>query len=125
MKKVFDIVIAFLIGIFSIIIFIYEFLLSSDIPVNISFIEFRDCLIGLLLLLVIFSIYFKYTKAVGANLILLIPLGFWIQSMIPAVIDSYQDYHAVLTILGVTVNTLCLVQVHYRIHKQEHIKKIK
>lgn len=108
MRKFIDICLGVMFFIISIILWLYLMLISSDIPVNISKNEFINSVISLLLFGVLYSFYINISKTKITVILLLIPLGIWLSSMIDAINCSYQTYHTIISTIGFTTMLYCI-----------------
>lgn len=114
MNKFIDIFLGIIFFIVSIILWLYLMLISSDIPVNISKNEFINSVISLSLFGVLYSFYINISKT-KITVILLIPLGIWLSSMIDAINCSYQTYHTIISTIGFIIMLYCIVLSIYKL----------
>lgn len=114
MSKIKDSVIGLGVSTFLLIVWAYKMLVTSDIPVEMSFNEavLISCL--LVLFLVVYSLYIRKTKFILMNIILLlIPLFLWFMSMQQALSYQYHKYDTIVNIIGFAVAFIAFLQVIY------------
>ncbi|QEK11425.1 hypothetical protein FQB35_03025 [Crassaminicella thermophila] len=93
----------------------YKMLISSDIPVEISFKEAIFMSFLLILFLAIYGVYFKNTKYILLNILFLfMPLILWFMSMQQALIYHYHKYDTIISILGFFITLIVFLQLIYR-----------
>ena len=108
MSKIIDIFLESVFFVLSIILWLYELLISSDIPVNIFRKEFIILLISLLLFGAFYSFYVRKSQREVMGVSLLIPLAFWLSSMIDAIKYNYQIYDIIISIIGFVIIGYCI-----------------
>lgn len=108
MNKFVDIFLELIFFAISIMLWIYEILISSDIPINISKNEFMVLAISFILFGVFYSFYMKKSKRKEGVILLLIPLLFWLFNMIEAIRYNYETYCTILSILGFATTGYCI-----------------
>ncbi|WP_055668718.1 hypothetical protein [Desnuesiella massiliensis] len=114
MSKIKDSVIGIGVSSFLLILWVYEMLVTSDIPVEISFNNavLISCL--LVLFLVVYSLYIRKTKYILMNIMLLLmPLSLWFASMQQALRYQYHRYDTIVSIIGFVVALIAFSQVIY------------
>lgn len=114
MSKIKDSVIGIGVSTLLLILWVYEMLVTSDIPVEMSFNDavLISCL--LVLFLVVYSLYIRKTKFILMNIILLlIPLFLWLVSMQQALTYQYHRYDTIVSIIGFAVAFIAFLQVIY------------
>ncbi|MDO5779361.1 MAG: hypothetical protein Q4Q02_02445 [Clostridium sp.] len=121
MSKLIDIYLEVIFFIVSIILWLYVLLISSDIPVQISKNEFIISIISLLLFGLFYSFYVRNTKREVVGVPLLIPLAFWLLSMVDAIKYNYQIYNTIISIIGFTITGYCIGLSIYRLLIPKHI----
>lgn len=114
MNKIIDVFLGIMFFIISIMLWLYLMLVSSDIPVNISRYEFINLLIALLLFGVLYSFYINKSNT-KISVILLIPLGFYLSSMIDAINCSYQRDYTIISTMGFITILYCIGLSIYRL----------
>lgn len=115
MSKLIDIYLEGIFFIVSIILWLYVLLISSDIPVKISQNEFVISIISLLLFGLFYSFYVRKTKRDVVGVPLLIPLAFWLLSMVEAIKYNYQIYNTIISIIGFVITGYCVGLSIYRL----------
>lgn len=101
MKKAADLFISLILSIWTFLIFAYNIILSSDIPVSISLKELINFVIVILIYIIIQLFYIKKTKLYLLNLTLLIlPVTFWGITLLGALTYKYHKYDTILDIIG-------------------------
>ena len=108
MSKLIDIYLEAVFFVVSIILWLYVLLISSDIPVNISKNEFIISIISLLLFGLFYRFYVRKSKREVIGVPLLIPLAFWLLSMVDAIKYNYQIYNTIISIIGFTITGYCI-----------------
>lgn len=108
MSKIVDISLEVIFFVVSIMLWLYVFLISSDIPVNISKNEFIISLISLLMFGLLYNFYMRKSKREVRGVSLLISLAFWLSSMIDAIKYNYQIYHTIISIIGFSIIGYCI-----------------
>lgn len=112
MKKSIDIILGLLMNFFIFILWVYERIISSDIPVNISYNEFLELSLLLVLSLIIYTFYIRYTKLTLINILLiLLPLFLWFTSMQQALRYEYHKFNTIISIIGFTVTLILIIQL--------------
>ena len=94
---------------------LYALLISSDIPVKISQNEFVISIISLLLFGLFYSFYVRKTKRDVVGVPLLIPLAFWLLTMVEAIKYNYQIYNTIISIIGFVITGYCVGLSIYRL----------
>ena len=89
------------------ILWLFVFLISSDIPVSISKNEFIISLVSLFLFGLLYSFYMKKFKRRVVDILILIPLLFWLFDMINAIKHNYQLYHNIIVATGFAITVYC------------------
>ncbi|MBW9159431.1 hypothetical protein G9F71_025270 [Clostridium sp. FP2] len=115
MNKIMDIFIGLGLSAFILIIWVYEMVVASDIPVEISYkgSVVISCL--LVLFLIIYSFYTRKTIYILMNTILLLILLFlWFMSMQQALTYHYHKYDTVVDIIGFSITLILFLQLIYR-----------
>ena len=111
MKMFLDVMSCVGMTIFMLIIWFYGILVSSDIPVNVTFNELLTILILLVVFLITYSLYVRKTRYPIVNLIfLLFPLGLWYIGMTQSLKHNYHPYTTVIDISGFFINLISFVQ---------------
>lgn len=101
MSKIVDITVCILLNMFILLIWVYKMIITGDLPIKISFYEVIVTFILLVLFLVIYSTYIKYSKFQMLNkLLLLIPLSLWVMSMQQALTYNYHNNDTLVSIMG-------------------------
>lgn len=115
MKKAKDIFIGVGLTTFALIIWIYKMLVTSDIPVEISYKDSMIIFFMLVLFLILYSFYLRKTKYILMNGIVLSALLYicFIQ-MQQALIYHYQDYDTWIDIMGFGAIFILFLQLIYR-----------
>lgn len=114
MNKIMDILIGLGISMFMLVIWTYEMLVTSDIPVQMSF---RDsvlisCL--LILSLMLYVLYVRKTKYISISILLItIPSLLWFISMEQALIYHYHRYNTLVSIIGFFINSTLFLGTIY------------
>lgn len=101
MSKIKDIVIGLVMSMLMLIVWAYKMLVTSDIPVGISFND--SILISCLLILffILYSFYTRKTKHILINTtLLLIPLFVWFMSVQQALTYHYHKYDTIVSVIG-------------------------
>ena len=114
MSKIKDSVICIGANTFLLILWAYKMLVTSDIPVEMSFndVVLISCLLALFL--VVYSLYIRKTKCILMNIILLlIPLFLWLVSTQQALIYQYHRYDTIVSIIGFAAVLIAFLQVIY------------
>lgn len=115
MKKAKDIFIGVGLTTFALIIWIYKILVTSDIPVEISYKDSMIILCMLVLFLILYSFYLRKTKYILMNGIVLSALLYiWFIPMQQALIYHYQDYDTWIDIMGFSAIFILFLQLIYR-----------
>lgn len=120
MSKLIDIYLEVIFFIVSIILWLYVLLISSDIPVQISKNEFIISIISLLLFGLFYSFYVRKTKREVVGVPLLIPLAFWLLSMVDAIKYNYQIYNTIISVIGFAIIAYCIGLSIYRLLTTKH-----
>ncbi|MBW9159463.1 hypothetical protein [Clostridium tagluense] len=114
MSKVTDIIIALGTSMFILILWAYEMLITSDIPVVYSFRNSVSISCMLFLFFVVYSFYIKNTKYIQLNIIFLVlPLFLWFIFMLQALIAHYHKYETIVCIIGFSVVFVPFIQLIY------------
>jgi len=98
----------------------YKMLLSSNIPVRISFDEMRSTLLTIIVSTLIMLLYIRIVKKSLLWCFFLFPSLFWAGSMVMAIKYQYHDYDTTLSVAGF-VGCLCIILYSLPF---EEIKKI-
>lgn len=120
MSKLIDIYLEAVFFVVSIILWLYVLLISSDIPVNISKNEFIISIISLLLFGLFYRFYVRKSKREVIGVPLLIPLAFWLLSMVDAIKYNYQIYNTIISIVGFTITGYCIGLSIHRLLTKRH-----
>ena len=120
MSKLIDIYLEAVFFVVSIILWSYVLLISSDIPVNISKNEFIISIISLLLFGLFYRFYVRKSKREVIGVPLLIPLAFWLLSMVDAIKYNYQIYNTIISIIGFTITGYCIGLSIHRLLTKKH-----
>ena len=120
MSKLIDIYLESVFFVVSIILWLYVLLISSDIPVNISKNEFIISIISLLLFGLFYRFYVRKSKREVIGVPLLIPLAFWLLSMVDAIKYNYQIYNTIISIIGFTITGYCIGLSIHRLLTKKH-----
>lgn len=120
MSKLIDIYLEAVFFVVSIILWLYVLLISSDIPVNISKNEFIISIISLLLFGLFYRFYVRKSKREVIGVPLLIPLAFWLLSMVDAIKYNYQIYNTIISIIGFTITGYCIGLSIHRLVTKRH-----
>ena len=120
MSKLIDIYLEAVFFVVSIILWLYVLLISSDIPVNISKNEFIISIISLLLFGLFYRFYVRKSKREVIGVPLLIPLAFWLLSMVDAIKYNYQIYNTIISIIGFTITGYCIRLSIHRLLTKKH-----
>lgn len=120
MSKLIDIYLEAVFFVVSIILWLYVLLISSDIPVNISKNEFIISIISLLLFGLFYRFYVRKSKREVIGVPLLIPLAFWLSSMVDAIKYNYQIYNTIISIIGFTITGYCIGLSIHRLLTKRH-----
>ncbi|WP_133015742.1 hypothetical protein [Clostridium cuniculi] len=120
MSKLIDIYLEAVFFVVSIILWLYVLLISSDIPVNISKNEFIISIISLLLFGLFYRFYVRKSKREVIGVPLLIPLAFWLLSMVDAIKYNYQIYNTIISIIGFTITGYCIGLSIHRLLTKSH-----
>ncbi|MBX9184464.1 MULTISPECIES: hypothetical protein [Clostridium] len=120
MSKLIDIYLEAVFFVVSIILWLYVLLISSDIPVNISKNEFIISIISLLLFGLFYRFYVRKSKREVIGVPLLIPLAFWLLSMVDAIKYNYQIYNTIISIIGFTITGYCIGLSIHRLLTKKH-----
>lgn len=122
MSKLVDIYLEAIFFVVSIILWLYVLLISSDIPVNISKNEFIISVISLLLFGLFYSFYAIKSQREVIGVSLLIPLAFWLSSMIDAIKYNYQIYNTIISIIGFAIIGYCIgLSIHRLLSKRNTV----
>ncbi|SMB86080.1 hypothetical protein SAMN00017405_1113 [Desulfonispora thiosulfatigenes DSM 11270] len=124
MSKKMDIAIAFGLTIFKLILWAYKMLITSDIPVKMSFMD-SLLITGLLLLtFIIYGFYITKTKFIKLNIILLaLPLLLWFTCTQQSLTYHYHKYDTIVSIIGFTTILVSFLQLLYLKKKKIFIKR--
>lgn len=115
MRRILDIVICLGINMYLFILWGYKMLVTSDIPVEISFNEAMIIALLLILFLIIYSVYIKYTKYLLINFfMLLIPLLLWFMCMQQALAYNYHKNDTLVSIIGFSITMIAFMQLIYK-----------
>lgn len=120
MSKLIDIYLEAVFFVVSIILWLYVLLISSDTPVNISKNEFIISIISLLLFGLFYRFYVRKSKREVIGVPLLIPLAFWLLSMVDAIKYNYQIYNTIISIIGFTITGYCIGLSIHRLLTKKH-----
>ncbi|SCJ83192.1 hypothetical protein [Clostridium saudiense] len=120
MSKLIDIYLEAVFFVVSVILWLYVLLISSDIPVNISKNEFIISIISLLLFGLFYRFYVRKSKREVIGVPLLIPLAFWLLSMVDAIKYNYQIYNTIISIIGFTITGYCIGLSIHRLLTKKH-----
>lgn len=120
MSKLIDIYLEAVFFVVSVILWLYVLLISSDIPVNISKNEFIISIISLLLFGLFYRCYVRKSKREVIGVPLLIPLAFWLLSMVDAIKYNYQIYNTIISIIGFTITGYCIGLSIHRLLTKKH-----
>ena len=120
MSKLIDIYLEAVFFVVSIILWLYVLLISSDIPVNISKNEFIISIISLLVFGLFYRFYVRKSKREVIGVPLLIPLAFWLLSMVDAIKYNYQIYNTIISIIGFTITGYCIGLSIHRLLTKRH-----
>lgn len=121
MSKLIDIYLEAVFFVVSIILWLYVLLISSDIPVNISKNEFIISVTSLLLFGLFYRFYVRKSKREVVGVPLLIPLAFWLLSMVDAIKYNYQIYNTIISIIGFAITGYCVGLSIHRLLTKKHI----
>lgn len=114
MNKIKDVIIGLGISTFGLIVWAYKMLVTSDIPVEISYNDSIIILCLLVLFLIVYSLYIRRTKYMLLNIIwLLIPLLLWFMCMQQALTYNYHKYDTLVSIIGFSTILISLLQLIY------------
>lgn len=114
MSKAIDIVIGLVSNFFIFMLWVYEMIVASDIPVEIPFHDFVSISSLLVISLIIYSFYIRKTKHIQMNmLLLLIPLFLWFMSIQQALTYHYHKYDTLVSIIGFSVVLVTILQLIY------------
>ncbi len=117
MRKIKDTLIAVGFIFLLIVLWFYGMIISSDIPVNISFKEFISLLMGLLLFALIFILYYRKARMNGTCYFFSIPFCLWLQDMFYSLKYNYHIYDTILSIVGTVISIMCLIVAFNRFKK--------
>ena len=114
-NKIWDLFCCLGLNMFIFVLWVYEMLISSDIPVEVTFKEVISMLCVLVLFLALYSLYARKTKYLLVNSILiLIPLFLWFISLQQALKYHYHKYDTLVSIIGFSFTMLTFTQLLYR-----------
>ncbi|MGH4125517.1 MAG: hypothetical protein ACREV6_21605 [Clostridium sp.] len=112
MNKIKDIFIGLGVSAFILIIWVYKMVVTSDIPVELSYTNSVVISCLLVLFLIIYSFYIRKTIYILMNTnLLLIPLFLWLMSMQQALTYSYHKYDTVVSIIGFAITLISFLQL--------------
>ncbi|KRE56817.1 hypothetical protein ASL11_34245 [Paenibacillus sp. Soil750] len=115
MKKI-HLFISFLFGLWSFFLWCWLIIISGDIPVSISYDEFRVTLLGIGIFTLISIVYIKY--AIGRTNLLLIFLSFptflWGFQMVQELKYHYHKYSTIVTITGFIASLIIIIFSIYK-----------
>ena len=115
MNKIKDIFIGLGVSTLALIIWVYKMIVTSDIPVEMSYKYSIVIPCMLVLFLIIYSFYTRKTKYILVNtILLLIPLFLWFMSMQQALIYHYHKYDTLVSIIGFSITLISFLQLIYR-----------
>jgi hypothetical protein len=114
MSKITDIIIALGLSMFMIILWAYKMLITSDIPAEMSFKNSVLISCILFILFIVYVFYIKNTKYIQFNItFLVIPLFLWFMCMQQALTYHYGKYDTIVSIIGLSVTFVSLIQLIY------------
>ena len=114
MSKIKDIIIGFAVSILVLILWAYKMIVTSGIPVEMSFNDSVSISCLLFLDLIVYSFYVRKTKYILMNIILLlIPLFLWGASMQQALTYNYHKYDTLVSIIGFSTILISFLQIVY------------
>lgn len=114
-NKAWDTIICLGINMFILVLWGYEMLIASDIPVEVPFNEVMVISLLLILFLILYSIYARNTKYLLINsLLLLLPLLLWFISMQQALTYNYHKNDTLISIIGFTITMIAFMQIIYK-----------
>ncbi|MCT4544675.1 MAG: hypothetical protein N4A63_14155 [Vallitalea sp.] len=120
-SKLIDIIISLILNTFSLLIWVYEMIIASDIPVKISY---SDCILLISLLVLFLIIYYFYsirTKYKLMNILLLLPsLYLWYMTMKQGLIHHFHKYDTLISIAGFIVILILIIHLIFRIKKSKN-----
>ena len=115
MNKIKDIFIGLGVSTLALIIWVYKMIVTSDIPVEMSYKYSIVIPCMLVLFLIIYSFYTRKTKYILVNtILLLIPLFLWFMSMQQALIYHYHKYDTLVSVTGFSISLISFLQLIYR-----------
>jgi hypothetical protein len=115
MNKIKDIFIGLGLSTFALIIWVHKMVITSDIPVEISYKDSVVISCLLVLFLIIYSFYTRKTKYILMNtILLLIPLFMWFMSMQQALTYHYHKYDTLVSIIGFSITLISFLQLIYK-----------
>ncbi|MBM7871658.1 hypothetical protein JOC70_003168 [Clostridium pascui] len=119
MSKIKDIIIGFAVSILVLILWAYKMIVTSGIPVEMSFNDSVSISCLLFLALIVYSFYVRKTKYILMNIIsLLIPLFLWGASMQQALTYNYYKYDTLVSIIGFFTILISFLQfVYWKVKK--------
>ncbi|TGV30032.1 hypothetical protein EN829_038275 [Mesorhizobium sp. M00.F.Ca.ET.186.01.1.1] len=95
-----------IIAIWFFLLWCHMMLLSSDIPVNISYAEMKSVILTTLVSTAITIFYVKITPGNKLYYFLIFPTLLWGFSMTQSIIYSYHEYDTIITITGFSCSAL-------------------
>ncbi|MGH4141151.1 hypothetical protein [Clostridium sp.] len=115
MNKIKNVFIGLGVSAFILIIWVYKMVVTSDIPVEISYKDSVVIYCLLVLFLIIYSFYIRKTKYILMNTnLLLIPLFLWGMCMQQALTYHYHKYDTLVSIIGFSITLISFLQLIYR-----------
>lgn len=114
MSKVKDIIIALAVSMLVLILWTYKMIVTSGIPVEMSFNDSVSISCLLVLALIVYGFYLRKTKYILMNIILLlIQLFLWGASMQQALTYNYHKYDTLVSVIGFSTILSSFLQLIY------------
>ena len=96
------------------ILWLYEMIVTSDIPVQVPL---KDCILISSLLVIFASFYCLNIRRVETLyiyiIILALPFVLWLSSMVMSLQHNYHPYSTLIDIIGFSVISMALIQLIY------------
>lgn len=123
MKKI-HLFISFLFGLWSFFLWCWLMIISGDIPVSISYDEFRVTLLGIGIFTLISIVYIKYVIYPNYLLIFLsFPTFLWGFQMVQELKYHYHKYSTIVTITGFIASLLIIFFLIFKSLRERRVEK--